>query len=127
MEAWGYRMDKIREQKVEALKNAAEYIDKLIPAMEEVISEIKGEMKEDTIDYLLQVIDGFNFMVETYNVTEDLINSPDPLVINDELEKAVGRLSDGFSRKDYNAIADGLSSDVVPFLKVFREAALRIA
>ena len=120
-------MDKIREQKVEALKNAAEYIDKLIPAMEEVISEIKGEMKEDTIDYLLQVIDGFNFMVETYNVTEDLINSPDPLVINDELEKAVGRLSDGFSRKDYNAIADGLSSDVVPFLKVFREAALRIA
>ncbi|MCR5591055.1 MAG: hypothetical protein K6F73_05925 [Lachnospiraceae bacterium] len=120
-------MESIREQKLEALKNAADYLDRLIPAMEEVVSEIKGDMKDDTIDFLHQVIDGFNFMVETYNVTEDIVNDPEPLIINEELEKAVGRLSDGFSKKDYAAIADGLSTDAIPFLKVFKEAALRSA
>ena len=120
-------MDAIREQKLEALKNAEEYPEKLIPAMEQVISEIKGDMQEDTIDFLLQIIDGFNFMIETYNVTRDIVNDPDPLINDDQLEKTVGNLSEGFSKKDYNAIADELSSDIVPFLKVFKEAAGKIA
>ena len=120
-------MDAIREQKLEALKTAAEYLEKLIPAMEQVISEIKGDMQEDTIDFLLQIIDGFNFMIETYNVTRDLVNDPDPLIVDEQLEKAVGKLSDGFTRKDYNAIADELSTDIVPFLKVFREASLKLS
>ncbi len=120
-------MDTIREQKQEALKTAEEYLGRLIPAMEEVISEIKGDMKEDTVDYLLQIMDGFNFMIETYNVTRDIINDPDPLINDDQLEITVGKLSEGFSRKDYPAIADDLENDIIPFLKVFKEAASRIA
>ena len=120
-------MDTIREQKLEALKTAEEYLGKLIPAMEEVISEIKGDMKEDTVDYLLQIIDGFNFMIETYNVTRYIVNDPEPLINDDQLEITVGKLSDGFSKKDYPAIADELATNIVPFLKVFKEAASQIA
>ena len=126
-EAWGYKMEGIREQKLEALKTAKDYLDRLIPAMEEVISEIKGEMKEDTVDFLLQIVDGFNFMIETYNVTRDIVNDPDPLINDDILEEAVKRLSDGFSKKDYVSTADELSNDIVPFLKVFKEAAAKAA
>ena len=120
-------MDTIREQQLEALKNASDYLERLIPAMEQVISEIKGEMQEDTIDFLHQIIDGFNFMIETYNVTRDLVNDPEPLIVDERLEQAVGNLSAGFSKKDYAAIADELSSDIVPFLKVFKEASSRIS
>ena len=120
-------MDNIREQQLEALKNASDYLERLIPAMEQVISEIKGEMQEDTIDFLHQIIDGFNFMIETYNVTRDLVNDPEPLIVDEQLEKAVGNLSEGFSKKDYTAIADELSSDIVPFLKVFKEASMRLS
>ena len=120
-------MDTIREQKLEALKTASEYLERLIPAMEQVISEIKGEMQEDTVDFLHQIIDGFNFMIETYNVTRDLVNDPEPLIVDEELEKAVGSLSEGFSKKDYSAIADELSNDIVPFLKVFKEASTRLS
>ena len=115
----------IREQKIEALKTAADYLERLIPAMDQVISEIKNEMQEDTIDFLLQIIDGLNFMIETYNATKDMINDPEPLINDDVLESTVGRLSDGFSKKDYSLIADELSTDIIPFLKVFREASLR--
>ena len=120
-------MDNIREQKLEALKSAGEYLEKLIPAMEQVIGELKGDMQEDTVDFLLQIIDGFNFMIETYNVTEDLVNDPERLINDDELEKTVSELSDGFSKKDYKAIASLLESDIVPFLKVFKEAANRLS
>ena len=120
-------MDTIREQKLEALRSASEYLGKLIPAMEQVVSEIKGQMQEDTVDFLLQIIDGLNFMIETYNVTKDMVNDPEPLIVDESLEKAVGNLSEGFSKKDYAAIADELSSDIVPFLKVFKEASARIS
>ena len=116
-------MKSIREQQIEALKTADDYLGRLIPAMEQVCSEIKGEMQEDTLDFLLQVIEGFNFMIETYNATRDIVNEPEPLINDDELEKTVGILSEGFSKKDYAAIADELSADIVPFLKVFKAAA----
>ena len=120
-------MDTIREQKLEALKTAEDYLGRLIPAMEQVVSEIRNDMQEDTVDFLLQIMDGFNFMIETYNVTRDLINDPDPLINDEQLEGAVSRLSDGFSRKDYPSIADELTTDILPFLKVFKEAAGKIA
>ena len=49
--------------------------------MEQVITEIKGDMQEDTVDFLLQIIDGFNFMIETYNVTRDIVNDPEVLIM----------------------------------------------
>lgn len=125
--AWkhgGTIMD-IREQKIEALKTAADYLERLIPAMDQVISEIKTEMQEDTVDFLLQIIDGLNFMIETYNATKDMINDPEPLINDDVLESSVGRLSEGFSKKDYSLIAEELSTDIIPFLKVFKEASRR--
>ncbi len=120
-------MDTIMEQKKEALKTASDYLERLIPAMEKVISEIKGDMQEDTIDFLHQIIDGLNFMIETYNVTRDIVNDPSPLINDDQLEKSVGILSDGFSKKDYVCIADELSENIVPFLKVFKIAAGKCA
>ena len=127
MEAWGYKMEAIREQKIEALKTAEDYLGRLIPAMEQVVSEIRTQMQEDTVDFLLQIMDGFNFMIETYNVTRDMINDPEQLINDEQLESAVSRLSDGFSRKDYPAIADELTTDILPFLKVFKEAAGKVA
>ncbi len=120
-------MDNIREQQNEALRTAAEYIEKLIPAMEQVVSEINGQMQEDTVEFLLQTIDGLNFMIETYNVTREIVNDPEPLINDDQLEKAVGVLSEGFSKKDYPAIAEELTGDMIPFLKVFKTAAEKVA
>lgn len=118
-------MSTIKEQQLEALSETANYLEKLIPAMEQVISEIKGQMQEDTIDFLLQIIDGLNFMIETYNVTKDVINADGPLINDEVLESCVGKLSDGFAGNDYKAIANELETSIIPFLKVFKEASKR--
>lgn len=119
-------MDSFREQQIEALEMAIDYMDKLIPSMEEVVGEIKGEMKEDTIDFLHQIIDGLNFMIETYNATEAVVCEDKPLINREDFEEVIGRLSDGFSKKDYVAIADELEKSIVPFLKNFRDAAKKV-
>ena len=118
-------MATLKEQQLEALKDAGEYMGRLIPAMEQVIGEIKGTMQEDTVDFLLQIIDGLNFMIETYNVTKDIVNGDEPLINEDVLEECVRKLSDGFSKKDYKLIACVLDESIVPFLKVFKEASAR--
>lgn len=115
-------MSAMREQQLEALAVAAEYLDKLIPSMKQVISEINGQMQEDTVDFLHQIVDGLNFMIETYNVTKDVINTEGPLINEDVFEECVGRMSKGFENRDYKAIAKELEESIVPFLLVFREA-----
>jgi len=120
-----YYMDTVKQQQIEALKMAAEYLDRLIPSMEAIIGEIKGQMQDDTVDFLIQIIDGLNFMIETYNATKDIINGDDPLINEDVFEDVIGKLSDGFAKKDYISIADNLEESIVPFLKVFKEAAIR--
>ena len=112
----------LRQQQIDALEMAVEYLDKLIPSMEQVISEIKGQMQEDTIDFLIQIIDGLNFMFETYNATKDLISSKGSVFNDEALEEVVNRLSDGFSKKDYVKIAMELETSIVPFLQGLREA-----
>lgn len=115
-------MATIREEQVEAFEMVLEYLDKLIPSMETVVGEIKGESKEDTIDFLVQVTDGLNFMLEAYEASSDIINGDKVLINNDVLEASVGVLSEGFSKDDYGMIADELEKSILPFLKVYREA-----
>lgn len=119
-------MDEIREQKIQVVQMMTEYLQKLIPSMEQVVSEIKGEQQEDTIDFLMQVIDGLNFMIESYNVVEDVINA-DGSIVKDDIEKSVSRLSDGFYKKDYVKIADELDVAMIPILKSINDKAFTFA
>lgn len=116
-------MENERQQQIDALVMASEYIEKLIPAMETVISEINGEMQEDTVDFLMQITDGFNFMIEVYNATSKLINGDEVLVNDDVLEETIKKLSSGFNKKDYKIVADEYEAAIIPFLKVFKQAA----
>jgi len=112
-------MDNLKQQQLEALSMMAEYMDKLIPAMEEVSAELTGEMKEDTIDYLNQIIDAFNFVIETFNATRELVNPKDELIVESALDKEVNSLSDSLKAKDYKKVGELLKGSILDFVKVF--------
>lgn len=111
----------IREQQIELLVTVNEYAGKLVPAMKEVIGELKGEQKEDTVAYLGQIIDGLNFVIEAYNVTKDLINEEGNIVDEKEFEDSIQKLSKVMMAKEYDKAADVLDSDIVPFLEKVEE------
>ncbi|HOO27203.1 MAG TPA: hypothetical protein PLU43_01960, partial [Lachnospiraceae bacterium] len=101
----GVMDDDIRVQQIEALRMADEYLKKLIPSIEEVITELDGEMKEDSVDYLEQIVEGFNFMIETFNVTMDLINEERVIIDKDDINRAVLNLSDALLSNNYKQAA----------------------
>ena len=112
-------MEDLKQQKLEALAMVSEYMDKVIPAMEEVSAELVGEMKEDTVDYLNQIIDAFNFVIETFNATRDLVNANQELILEDALDKEVNNLSAAMKAKDYPKVGVIMQGAVLDFVKVF--------
>lgn len=119
-------MDEIRVQKIEALQLGCEYIEKLIPAMKEIIPELRGLELPDTRDYLNQQIDGLNFVIEIMNATMDLINEKETVLIKDNMEEKVQTLNRALSMMDNAKTADALEADILPMLDIFRQVALVI-
>lgn len=65
-------MDNIQNEQIEALNAVIEYNKKLIPALNEVMIELNGELKEDTFSYLDYILKGVNWVIQVMNGTRSL-------------------------------------------------------
>ena len=66
-------MDRV-ELQYNVLKQLISYSESLIPALQNLIEELRGEERDDTSDYLNEVISGINWEIEVYNQCADIIN-----------------------------------------------------
>lgn len=114
-------MEDMRAQKTEALIVAKEYIEKLIPGMKTLCQELQGERKDDTDDFQKQCIDGFNWIIEIYNRTSDVINADAEHIEKDELNSKIMKLSEALKNKNDIDISESLEQDIIPFLVVLSE------
>lgn len=114
-------VEHVKEIQIEALQTANEYLTKLIPSMEEVIGELKSEPKEDTADYLYQIIDGLNWVIEIFNGTISLINEKSTVMDKEKINQEVLRLSDAMVSKNFEQAATVLDSGILPFLNEFKQ------
>ena len=117
-------MDEIRQQQIEALQMGCDYIEKLIPAMKEILPELRGEEKPDTQEYLNQQMDGLNFVIDIMNATMSLINEKETVLIRDNMEEKVQVLNKALGARDHAGIADALEHDILPMIDVFRQISL---
>lgn len=119
-------MDEIRQQQMEALEMGCEYIEKLVPAMKEIIPELRGLELPDTRDFLNQQMDGLNFVIDIMNATMSLINEKETVLIKDNMEEKVQKLNSALGAMDHAKIADALENDILPMIDIFRQVALVI-
>ena len=117
-------MEEIRQQQIEALEMGGEHIEKLIPAMKEILPELRGEEKPDTQEYLNQQMDGLNFVIDIMNATMSLINEKETVLIRDNMEEKVQTLNKALIARDHAGIADALEHDILPMIDVFRQISL---
>ena len=108
---------------MEALEVGIEYVQKLIPAIKEILPELRGEEREDTMDYLNQIIDGINFVIEIVNATMSLINEKEEILNKDGIEEQVQNLNDGIKQKDNVKTAQALEEGMLPFMDIFYQVA----
>ncbi len=106
----------------EALRVMGEYLEKLIPGMEVLITELRGNRKADTDTFLKNCTDSFNWMVEIYNLTSDVINEGKERIKKEEINPGIIALGDALKEKNDGKTADALENRIIPFLKQLKDA-----
>lgn len=115
-------MENMQEQKKEALQAAGEYLEKLIPGMETLCGELRGDRKDDTDDFQKQCIDGLNWIIEIYNRTSDIIEAENIKEGKAAFNEGLKALGSAIAAKEDEKIAEELEKAVIPFLKELKEA-----
>lgn len=100
------------------LQELIEYSDSLIPALQQVIEELKDKEKGkvDTEDFLGEVINGINWEIEVYNQCAGLINERCNYIDKKVMIASVKSLGMALNSGDMWLISDCLEYDFLPFL-----------
>ena len=109
-------MEAREQMQRDILKELISYSDNLIPALQELIEELRGEEKEDTSDFLNEVITGINWEIEVYNQCADIINEKSSYIDKKAMITAVKNLGISLNSGDYKQVAECLETDFLPFL-----------
>lgn len=115
-------MDELRIQQREVLETVLEYTEKLKKGINEILDELKVCRKHDTIDFLRQIVDGLNWVIEAVNGTLPMLNEGKVRIVKESVNQAVNSLSEALRISDDIKIAEALETQMLPFLSVLREA-----
>ena len=106
-----------REQlQKDILQDLISYSEGLIPAVQEMIDELRSDEKEDTQQFLGEIINGINWEIEVYNQCASLINEKSSYIDKKEMIQAVGSLGTSLNSGDRFQIAECLEQHFLPFL-----------
>lgn len=108
--------ESIKQQQIEALDELYNYSQKLIPAVETVISELKGTRQADTEEFLNTVIRGINWTIEVLNHTIDMVNAEETVVDKERINEGILGLGRAIREKDDDGTAEALKEKILPFL-----------
>lgn len=114
--------EELLELQKETIETLKEYLGNLIPGMQTVAGELKGEIKEDTWEYLRMILDGFNWVIEAYNGVRDCINKESAVVDDKSFDAGVKKLSDAYVKRNGEAVADALEGEIIPVLEAIKNA-----
>lgn len=108
---------------MKGLREVIDYSQKLLPAVQEIIDELKLGRKKDTGEILNLIILGINWEIEMYNCCEKLINIDRRVVDKRQMTASVNELGQVLKQGDDWQIAECLELQFVPFLSVLESAA----
>ena len=107
----------------EVLRDLVSYSENLIPAVQEIIVELRGVQKDDTREFMGEVIKGINWEIEAYNQCASLINEKSNYIDKKEMIAAVKSLGAALNSGDHAEIADCQEQFFLPFLNKLALAA----
>ena len=117
-------MDDAKKLQYEALGDAADYALRLVPAIREILPELRGEARDDTEDFKNQIFEGINYIVQVVNGTLPLINEKEVILNRDGIEEKMQQLIASVEAKDNRMVADALEEGILPFIEIFYQVAV---
>ncbi len=116
-------MDDVRRLQYEALADGGNYALRLVPAIREILPELRGDEKDDTEDFKNQIFDGINYIVEILNGTLSLINEKEVIINRDGVEDIIYQLIKAVESNDNNEVGIVLEEGILPFIEIFYQVA----
>jgi len=116
-------MEESEQLQREALSELICYSEKLIPAVHTIIEELRGAGKEDTGEFLNEIINGINWEIEVYNQCASLINTKCNYIEKKAMIVAVTNLGQSLGSGENGKVADCFEQDFLPFLNKLALAA----
>ena len=116
-------MEQREQLQKEVLLELISYSEKLIPGVQILIDELKNGTKEDTGEFLNEIITGINWEIEVYNQCSALINSKSNYIDKKVMTEAVTHLGQSLSSGDNFLVATCFEEDFIPFLNKLALAA----
>ncbi|WFR56780.1 molecular chaperone [Anaerocolumna sp. AGMB13025] len=104
-------------QQMEALEELYQYNQKLIPAVESMIAELREGRREDTKELLSIIINGINWTIQVLNHTMDIINDNGESLDKERMNASIQELGSGLQAQDDLKIADNLEKGIIPLLQ----------
>ncbi|MCI8483311.1 MAG: molecular chaperone [Lachnospiraceae bacterium] len=118
-------MEELRAQQIEALEVLCDYNQKLVKSIRNIISELKGERKEDTDQFLDEIIKGINWEIGVLNGTMSLINEKEERIKKEEINASISKLSQVLAEKKDAEVAEALE-EALPVFEKFGDAAGKV-
>lgn len=103
-------MEENRSPQMEVLEEASKYCVNVIHSIEVVVSELSGEKKDDTREYLRMTIDAINWVLEMYNATKSYLRDEGITVGEDGVRDNISALEKAVQSQDDAACADALKN-----------------
>lgn len=116
-------MDEREQLQREVLVELIAYSEKLIPAVQTIIEELRGNEQGDTSEFLNEIINGINWEIEVYNQCAALLNSRSNYIDKKIMVEAVTSLGQSLSSGENQKVADSFEEYFLPFLNKLALAA----
>lgn len=116
-------MEELRKQQIEALQAVYEYNQRMVPALEEIVLELRGAQKEDTKDYLNHILKGVNWIIQVVNGTRDIINEKEELINKEQMNDIILDLNGVLKEDNFIQVADVIEKGILPFVNIVTNAA----
>ena len=116
-------MEEYVKLQMKGLRELIDYSQKLIPAVRDMIEELREGRRKDTGQILNLIILGINWEIEMYNYCEKLINADRKVIDKKQMTVAVTDLGEVLKSGEDARIAECLEIHFVPFLTILESAA----
>lgn len=118
-------MEDLRAQQIEALEVLGDYNERLMKSIHSVIKELDGDRKEDTDQFLDEIIKGINWEIGILNGTMELINEKEERIHKEDMNASILKLSKALEGKVDKEMAEALE-EALPIFEELGKAAKEI-
>jgi len=112
--------DETLEGKIEMIKEALEYVDRVVSQIDDVCTKLR---KKEEIEDIAQISDGLIAVLKIVKYTKDITEIN---IDGENIEGFVSEMADGMENGDFNLVSDIIEYELKPLYEEWGEAFAKV-